>query len=223
MSSSWHSAGRLQQFHTRNNMNEKNLFFGITQVNNQPPKDMLDQACSAIANEVVDICTAFIQKTAVERAVPEMDKRLASVSSYFMVPSGVWVGGRLCACSLSYVCVFFCAPVYVCAFMCVFASLCAFMFTCKFVHMLLACMCVSGYIYIQSCLLFLLSNLTHFWNSVHRNLNFASWLVLKAGATVTLCAWLIRQKGCQSRFDWRSVVIIVLINNVYKALFSNQS
>ena len=55
----------------------------VLQVNNQPPKDMLDQACSTIASDVVDICTAFIQKTAVERAVPEMDKRLSSVSSLF--------------------------------------------------------------------------------------------------------------------------------------------
>ena len=91
-------------------------------MNNQPPKDMLDQACSAIANEVVDICTAFIQKTAVERAVPEMDKRLASVSSYFMVPSGV--GGWAVVCMLSFICMCFllCTCLCVCFHVCVCKS-----------------------------------------------------------------------------------------------------
>ena len=51
------------------------------QPNNQAPKEMLDQVCSALANDVLDVCTAYIQKTAVERAVPETDKRLANVGS----------------------------------------------------------------------------------------------------------------------------------------------
>ena len=106
-------------------MNEK-TFFGITQGNNQLPKDMLDQACSAIANEVVDICTAFIQKTAVERAVPEMDKRLASVSSYFSFTEGwclvcVWVVGCVRACMLSFTCTCF----RLCTCLCVCFDLCA--------------------------------------------------------------------------------------------------
>ncbi|XP_070201958.1 CCR4-NOT transcription complex subunit 1-like isoform X11 [Littorina saxatilis] len=58
--------------------NLKSAFSSKFNINNQPPKEMLDQACSAIAGDVVDVCTAFIQKTAVERAVPEMDKRLAN-------------------------------------------------------------------------------------------------------------------------------------------------
>ncbi|XP_076470610.1 CCR4-NOT transcription complex subunit 1-like isoform X2 [Babylonia areolata] len=41
-------------------------------------KDVVDQVSSTLANEMVDICTAFIQKTAVERAGPETDKRLAA-------------------------------------------------------------------------------------------------------------------------------------------------
>ena len=34
-----------------------------------------------IAQENTELASAFIQKTAVERAIPEMDKRLATVSS----------------------------------------------------------------------------------------------------------------------------------------------
>ena len=48
---------------------------------------MVEQACQAIANDVVDTCTAFIQKTAVEKAAPEMDKRLAYVSQILFVLS----------------------------------------------------------------------------------------------------------------------------------------
>ena len=158
MSSSWHSAGRPQQFRTGNNMNE-NTFFGIMQVNNQPPKDMLDQACSAIANEVVDICTAFIQKTAVERAVPEMDKRLASVSSYFSFTEGwclrVCVGGcvRVCMRALFRMYLFS----FVRLFMCVLWSVClqVWAHSCSHANLyaccLLPCTCQVIFIYSYVC------------------------------------------------------------------------
>ena len=38
-----------------------------------------------IAQENTELASAFIQKTAVERAIPEMDKRLATVSSPFCI------------------------------------------------------------------------------------------------------------------------------------------
>ena len=46
----------------------------------QQQKDMIEQAAQVIAQENTELASAFIQKTAVERAIPEMDKRLATVS-----------------------------------------------------------------------------------------------------------------------------------------------
>ncbi|KAG1691673.1 CCR4-NOT transcription complex subunit 1 [Nymphon striatum] len=43
-----------------------------------PQKDLLDQAASMISQENVEIACCFIQKTAVEKAIPEMDARLNS-------------------------------------------------------------------------------------------------------------------------------------------------
>ena len=45
----------------------------------QPQKDIIEQAAQLIAQENTELASAFIQKTAVERAIPEMDKRLATV------------------------------------------------------------------------------------------------------------------------------------------------
>ena len=46
----------------------------------QQQKDMIEQAAQVIAQDNTELASAFIQKTAVERAIPEMDKRLATVS-----------------------------------------------------------------------------------------------------------------------------------------------
>lgn len=40
---------------------------------------MIEQAAQVIAQENVELMCAFIQKTASERAVPELEKKLASV------------------------------------------------------------------------------------------------------------------------------------------------
>ena len=41
----------------------------------------MDHAASVISEENTELACAFIQKTAVEKALPEMDKRLTSVSN----------------------------------------------------------------------------------------------------------------------------------------------
>ena len=47
---------------------------------NQQQKDMIEQAASVISEDNTELACAFIQKTAVEKALPEMDKRLTTVS-----------------------------------------------------------------------------------------------------------------------------------------------
>nr|KAG5712160.1 hypothetical protein BaRGS_014510 [Batillaria attramentaria] len=56
----------------------KTAFLNASRNPSQQQKEMIDQCAQAIASEVAEFCTAFIQKTAVERAVPEMDKRLST-------------------------------------------------------------------------------------------------------------------------------------------------
>jgi CCR4-NOT transcription complex subunit 1 len=41
-------------------------------------KEMIEQAASIIANDNMELACAFVQKTAVEKAIPEIDKRLMS-------------------------------------------------------------------------------------------------------------------------------------------------
>lgn len=41
-------------------------------------KEMIEQAASVIANDNMELACAFVQKTAVEKAIPEIDKRLVS-------------------------------------------------------------------------------------------------------------------------------------------------
>ncbi|KAI4469623.1 ccr4-not transcription complex [Holotrichia oblita] len=43
-----------------------------------PQKEMIDQAATIIAQENMELGCAFIQKTAIEKAIPEIDKRLLS-------------------------------------------------------------------------------------------------------------------------------------------------
>lgn len=42
-------------------------------------KDLIEQACQVIAQDNTELACCFIQKTAVEKAMPEMDKRLTQV------------------------------------------------------------------------------------------------------------------------------------------------
>ncbi|WAR11775.1 CNOT1-like protein [Mya arenaria] len=44
----------------------------------QQQKELIEQAAMLVAQDNIELASAFIQKTAVERAIPEMDKRLAA-------------------------------------------------------------------------------------------------------------------------------------------------
>ncbi len=44
-------------------------------------REMMEEAAARIAQDNCELACCFIQKTAVEKAGPEMDKRLATVSS----------------------------------------------------------------------------------------------------------------------------------------------
>lgn len=46
---------------------------------NQQQKDMIERAASVVSEDNTELACAFIQKTAVEKALPEMDKRLTTV------------------------------------------------------------------------------------------------------------------------------------------------
>lgn len=45
---------------------------------------MIEQAASVVAADNTELATVFLQKTAVEKALPEMDKRLNPVSVILM-------------------------------------------------------------------------------------------------------------------------------------------
>ena len=57
-------------------------------------KELLEQTANSIATDVVDFCTAFTQKTAVDKAVPEIDKRLSGVGLAIRCKWG-WSGHTL--------------------------------------------------------------------------------------------------------------------------------
>jgi CCR4-NOT transcription complex subunit 1 len=48
-------------------------------------KDLVEQAATVAAQDNMELACAFIQKTAIEKAIPEIDKRLLTVS-YSTVP-----------------------------------------------------------------------------------------------------------------------------------------
>ena len=49
-------------------------------------KELIEQAATVVANDNVELACCFIQKCAVEKAIPEMDRRLATVSKLFYLP-----------------------------------------------------------------------------------------------------------------------------------------
>ena len=56
------------------------LALELLQGANQAQKDLIEQAAQMIAQDNTELACAFIQKTAVEKATPEIDKKLAPVS-----------------------------------------------------------------------------------------------------------------------------------------------
>jgi hypothetical protein len=51
----------------------------------QAVKELVEQAATIAAQDNMELACAFIQKTAIEKAIPEIDKRLLNVS-YQIVP-----------------------------------------------------------------------------------------------------------------------------------------
>lgn len=49
----------------------------------QQQKDLIEQASSMAAQDNMELACAFIQKTAIEKAIPEIDKHLITVSFFF--------------------------------------------------------------------------------------------------------------------------------------------
>ena len=45
-------------------------------------KELIEQAAQVIASDNAELATAFLQKTAVEKAIPEIDKRLTNVYGF---------------------------------------------------------------------------------------------------------------------------------------------
>ena len=58
------------------------ICFPFQNAANLQQKDQLDLVAQNIASDNLELCCVFIQKTAVERALHETDKRLATVSNY---------------------------------------------------------------------------------------------------------------------------------------------
>jgi CCR4-NOT transcription complex subunit 1 len=48
-------------------------------------KEAVEQAAQILSQDNVELCCAFIQKMAVEKAIPEMDKRLHNVRISMLV------------------------------------------------------------------------------------------------------------------------------------------
>lgn len=60
------------------NNNLKAAFASALRSGSIQPKDLIEQAATVIAQDNVELACAFIQRTAVEKALPEIDKRLAT-------------------------------------------------------------------------------------------------------------------------------------------------
>ena len=84
--------------------------------------------CVQVSADNTELACAFIQKTAVEKAVPEMDKRLSEVSP---------LNSTVCVCART-LCAVLCVHVYVCVLcvcvcvvcMCVLRVLCVCVCVC---------------------------------------------------------------------------------------------
>lgn len=56
----------------------------LLQSPSEDQKALVDQACQQLTADNTELASAFIQKTAVEKAVSEMDKRMTNVSNDYM-------------------------------------------------------------------------------------------------------------------------------------------
>jgi CCR4-NOT transcription complex subunit 1 len=60
------------------NSNLQKAFSNALRGATQPQKELIEQGAQVLAQDNTELACAFIQKTAVEKAIPEMDKRLAN-------------------------------------------------------------------------------------------------------------------------------------------------
>ncbi|KAK2193621.1 hypothetical protein NP493_11g11020 [Ridgeia piscesae] len=67
-----------EPLHISINTNLKTAFLSALRGATPPQKELIEQAAQILAQVNVELCCAFIQKNAVEKAIPEMDKRLAT-------------------------------------------------------------------------------------------------------------------------------------------------
>jgi hypothetical protein len=52
-------------------------------------KELVEQAATVAAQDNMELACAFIQKTAIEKAIPEIDKRLLTVSGLHLLSSSL--------------------------------------------------------------------------------------------------------------------------------------
>ena len=62
----------------------------------QQQKELIEQAASVIAADNVELGCCFIQKTAVERALADMDKRMAGVSLHYEFDMAIYLHYSYC-------------------------------------------------------------------------------------------------------------------------------
>ena len=73
----------------------------------QAQKDQIEQAAQVLAQDNTELACVFIQKTAVEKAIPEMDKRLATVNyTFIFIHQNVFIDTFANACFIDTVCIF---------------------------------------------------------------------------------------------------------------------
>ena len=72
----------------------------------QAQKDQIEQAAQVLAQDNTELACVFIQKTAVEKAIPEMDKRLATVNyTFIFIQLNVLIDTFANACFIDTVCI----------------------------------------------------------------------------------------------------------------------
>jgi len=72
-------------------------------------KELIEQAAQVIATDNAELATAFLQKTAVEKAIPEIDKHLTTVCALAIIFVHS-VLTKFCVCLFKHI--LFCTRVY---------------------------------------------------------------------------------------------------------------
>lgn len=75
--------------------NLKTAFANALQGATPQQRELADSVATSIAEDNMELACAFIQKAAIEKAIPEIDKRLLSVSSNLIIYRMYYFLGRL--------------------------------------------------------------------------------------------------------------------------------